>query len=46
MSQVMCAAPRVCGRRGHGAPGEADGHMQEQAALVEHGLFDHMIRPL
>ena len=44
MSKGMCAAPGVRGRRGHGAPGKAHSHTQELAALVEHGLFDHMIR--
>jgi hypothetical protein len=31
--------------RGHGAPGEPDSRTQELAALVEHGLLDHMVRP-
>jgi len=44
MSQVMCAAPRVRGRRAHGAPGKADGHMQEQAASVEHGYSITLVR--
>ena len=30
---------------GHGARGEADSSSQELAALVEHALFDHLIRP-
>src|SRR5262249_14143836 len=29
---------------GHGAPSEAEGRSQESGALVEHGLFDDLVR--
>ena len=32
--------------RGHRVPGEADSSTRELAALVEHGLLDHLVRPL
>jgi hypothetical protein len=32
--------------RGHRAPDEADSSTEELAALVEHGLLDHLVRPL
>jgi hypothetical protein len=31
--------------RGHRAPSEGDSSTQELAALVEHGLLDHLVRP-
>jgi len=31
--------------RGHGAPGEAERRHEKSAALVEHALFDHLVRP-
>ena len=31
--------------RGHRAHGEADRSTKELAALVEHGLFDYVVRP-
>src|SRR4030095_1278801 len=31
--------------RGHRAPGEADSGTEELAALVEHALFDDLVRP-
>ena len=30
---------------GHRAPGEAERRYEESAALVEHGLFDYVVRP-
>src|SRR4029450_11560786 len=39
------AGARAAASRRVSKPGEADSSTQELAALVEHALFDHLVRP-
>jgi hypothetical protein len=42
---ATCGEPRESGRRRDAKPGEAECCSQEVAALVEHALLDHLVRP-